>query len=121
METGLSDFHRMAITVLKMHFCKLPPKVISHRDFKTFQNDRFMNSLQSALHNQYSDYVKNPDLFFNICHKVLNKHVPRKEKYIRGNNKLFMTKALSKAIMQRTRLRNKFFKNCLSVLKKEKK
>ena len=28
METGLSDFHRMTISVLKMHFRKLPPKVI---------------------------------------------------------------------------------------------
>ena len=95
-----------------------------------------MNSLQSALNNQNSDYVKNLDLFFNICHKVLNKHTPKKKKYIRGNNKPFMTKALSQAIMQRTRPRNKFLKNpanqnrlsytkqrsfCLSLLRKEKK
>ena len=39
METGLSDFHRMTISVLKMHFCKLPPKVISYRDFKSFENE----------------------------------------------------------------------------------
>ena len=59
-----------------------------------------------------------------------------KKKYIRGNNKPFMTKALSKAIMQRTHFRNKFLKNpttenrliynwqrnfCLSLLRKEKK
>ena len=95
-----------------------------------------MNSLQSALNNQNGDYVKNPEVFFNICHEVLNKHAPRKKKYIRGNNKPFMTKALSKAIMQRTCLRNKFLKNptnqnrlsykkqikfCLSLLIKEKK
>ena len=111
METRLSDFCRMTICVLKTHFRKLPPKGISFRDFKNFENDRFMNSLQSPLNNQNSDYVKNPDLFFNICHKVLNKHPLRKKKYIHGNNKLFMTKALSKAIMQRTRVRNKFLKN----------
>ena len=111
METGLSDFHRMAISVLKIHFRKLLPKVISYRDFKNFENDRFLNSLQSALNNQNSYYVRNPDLFFNICHEVLNKQAPRKKKYIHGNNKPFITKALSKAIMQRTRLRNKFLKN----------
>ena len=38
IETGLSDFHRMTISVLKMHFRKLPPKVIDHRDFKKFDN-----------------------------------------------------------------------------------
>ena len=78
METGLSDFHRMIISMLKMHFRKLPPKVISYRDLKNFENERFMNSLQSAFNDQNSDYVQNLDLFFNICHEVLNKHAPRK-------------------------------------------
>ena len=86
-----------------MHFRKLPPKVISYRDFKNFENERFITSLQSTLESQNIDYIKNPDLFFEICQKVLNHHAPRK--YIRGNNKPFMTKALSKAIMQRTRFR----------------
>ena len=30
IETGLSDFHRMTIFVLKMHFQKLPPKRINY-------------------------------------------------------------------------------------------
>ena len=92
--------------------------------------------MQSTLESQNIDYIKNPDLFFEICQKVLNHHAPRKKKYIRGNNKPFMTKALSKAIMQRTHFRNKFLKNpttenrliynwqrnfCLSLLRKEKK
>ena len=57
----------------------------------------------------------------------------QEKKYIRGNNKPFMTKALSKSIMKRTRLRNTFVKNpavanklaytkqrkfCLSLLRK---
>ena len=46
-----------------------------------------MNSLQSALTNQNDDYVKNPDLFFNICHEAPSKHALRKEKCILGNNK----------------------------------
>ena len=62
-------------------------------------------------------------------------HQERK-KYRRRNNKPFMARALSKAIMQRTRLRNKFLKNrtnqnwlthtkqrnfCLSLLRNKKK
>ena len=81
-------------------------------------------------------HIKNPELFFNICHGVLNKYAPRKKKYLRRNNEPFMTKALSKAIMQRTRLENKFSKNptnqtrlsytkqinfCLSHMSKKKK
>ena len=81
-----------------MHFRKLQPKVIRYKDFKNFENEMFMNSLQSALNNQNGDFVKIPDLFFNICHEVLNKHAPRKKKYICRNNKPFMIKSLSKAI-----------------------
>ena len=107
IETGLSDFHKLTISVLKMHFRKLSPKVISYRDFKNFENERFITSFQSTLESQNIDYIKNLDLFFEICQKVLNHHAPRKKKYIRVNNKPFMTKALSKAIVQRTRFRNK--------------
>ena len=35
----------------------------------------------------------------------------QEKKYIRRNNKPFMTKALSKSITDRTRFRNKFLKN----------
>ena len=57
-------------------------------------------------------------------------------KYIRGNDKQFMNKVLSKATMQRTKLRNNFLKDpsaankfsynkqrnwCVSLLRKEKK
>ena len=33
IETGLFDFHRMTLSVLKMHFQKLPPKIIKYRNF----------------------------------------------------------------------------------------
>ena len=36
---------------------------------------------------------------------VLNKYAPIKEKIIRGNNAPFMNKALSKAFMERSRLK----------------
>ena len=42
IETGLSDFHGTTISVLKMHFRKLLPRVINYRDFKKFDNERFI-------------------------------------------------------------------------------
>ena len=93
-----------------MHFRKLPPKVISYRDFKKFENERFMDSLHLALNSQNIDYTKIPDLFFNICQNELNHHTPIK-KCIRGNDKPFMTKTLSTSILGRTRFRNIFLKN----------
>ena len=46
--------------------------------------------------------------FLNIFIKVLNKHAPMKQKYLRANQGRFVTKNLRKAIMKRYRLRNKF-------------
>ena len=47
----------------------------------------------------------------NACKRILDIHAPRKQKYARGNHMHFMNKALSKEIMTRTRLRNKFLKD----------
>ena len=87
IETGLSDFNKMTVSVLKMYFCRLPPEAISYRDFeivqnerlKTFENERFMDSLYLVLTSQNIDYIKPPDLLFNICQNKLNHHAPRKK------------------------------------------
>ena len=52
---GLSDLRIMIIFVLKMYFRNIPLKVISYRDFKKFDNERFMNSLQSNLREESTD------------------------------------------------------------------
>ena len=61
----------MTISVLKMHFRKLPPKIINYRDFKKFDNERFMHSLHYALSEEQFDYSKNHDKFYEICHSVV--------------------------------------------------
>ena len=66
-----------------------------------------MNSLQYTLSEEHVDYSK----CYEICHSALNNHVPRKKKYIRRNNKSFVTKPYSRAIIQRTRFRNNFLEN----------
>ena len=74
--------------------------------------------------------------FLNIFIEILNKHAPMKQKYLRANQGRFLTKDLQKAIMKRSRLRNKFLRDktdisreeykkqrniCVSLLKKAKK
>ena len=66
LEIGISNFHRMIVSVLKMHFCKLPLNVTSQRAFKKFENERFLDSLYLPLNIQNIVYTKNPDFFFNI-------------------------------------------------------
>ena len=47
------------------------------------------------------------DIFLITFLKILDKHAPIK-KYLRGNHANFMTKEVRKAIMIRSKLRNKF-------------
>ena len=71
--------------------------------------------------------------FYKICTETLNKHAPRKRKTTRGNKSPFINKKISKTIMKRNELRNKFLKHktdesrqafvkqrnyCVSLLKK---
>ena len=48
--------------------------------------------------------------FGKIFTETLNKHAPRKQKTIRGNQSSFINKENSEVIMKRTELRNKFLK-----------
>ena len=103
----------MNVFVLKMHFRKLPPRIVSYTDFSDYHNANFINSLADVLFEgeNTKSFVKDPDCFYKVCTEVLNQHAPRKKKFFRGNNKQSMKKALSKAIMQRKKLRNKFLKD----------
>ena len=49
--------------------------------------------------------------FLYIYRTTLDQHAPRKKKYPRGNRMPFINKTLSKEIMKRTKLRNKFLKD----------
>ena len=76
------------------------------------------------------------DEFRDIFMRILNTHVPAKQRLVRGNNQPFMNKTLSKAFMHRVKLKNMYTKNatasneinykrqrnyCVSLLAKEKK
>ena len=110
-ETGLSDFHWMILTVTKMSFQKLKPRVINYRDYKHFNNERFRDGLLSEISNSYLEFDNNSfDEFFNMFRSTLDQHTPWKQKYVRGNHMPFMNKTHSKEIMEKTKLCNKFLK-----------
>ena len=103
--TGLSDFHKMSVTVLKNTFPKAPPKVINYRDYKNFDEQAFKYELRTKLEN-ITSYSEFEDIFLTI----LDNHAPSKQKVVRANDKPYMTKILRKAIMRRSSLRNKYLK-----------
>ena len=107
VETGLSDFHRMVVTVMKTTFPKAEPQILYYRDYKNFDIYNF----RTDLRNQLGKICEKNYLHFEVTFlKVLEQHAPMKKKILRANNKPYMTKALRKAIMQRSTLKNKFLK-----------
>ena len=137
IETGFSDFHLVTLTVMKKSFKKVQPRIINYRSYKHFSNDTFRKDLIDKLSNE--KFVINDDGLKRFCEpsvNILNKHAPRKKRHARGNQMPFFTKELSKEIMNRSRLRNKYLKNkneenraiyvkqrnyCVSLLRKSKK
>ena len=55
VETGLSDFHRMTVTVIKTTFKKLELRIIHYRNYNNFQNDQCSDELTSKLSNIVSE------------------------------------------------------------------
>ena len=107
LETELSDFHKLTVTVLKTFFKKQSPKLISQLNFKIFSNDSFRTDLINEIS---SNDILEGDLtgFLDACKKSLDYQAPRKKKYARANQAPFLTKEIDEEINTRSIWRNKF-------------
>ena len=99
IETGLSDFHKMTVTVMKTTFEKLKPNIIHYRDYRKFSNDKFRENLISRLSTENIRVDCNGmEKFLQICIKTLDELAPQKKKYSRGNNMPFINKTIRKLL-----------------------
>ena len=69
VETGLSDFHKMTATVMKIYFKTQGPRVIYHRDYKRFNVQSFCLDLFASLHKENVN-IKQLEKFLNVFEKV---------------------------------------------------
>ena len=49
IESGLSDFHKMIVTVLKTTFQKRSPTLIKYRNYSKFNDEHFRSELANDL------------------------------------------------------------------------
>ena len=84
IETGLSDFHKMIVTILKTCFQKKEPKIIQYRDYKTFCEEEYREFLVNLVsdHDQCPSY----DIFLSKCKIALNRRALLKHKYLRSKS-----------------------------------
>ena len=93
---------------MKSTFPKAKPKIMLYRDYSKFVQDDFRTDLRQKLR---SLIIKDYNSFEKMFLDVLNIHAPVKKKTIRANQKPYITKQLRKAIMRRSYLESKVFRN----------
>ena len=107
ISTGLSDFHKMIVTVMKTTYPKVDPIVKYYRNFSKCNVRDFEQDLKGKLEaEQEGTYESFQTVFLN----TLNSHAPQNKKVVRANQKPYVTKDMRKAIMLRSQLENKFFR-----------
>ena len=104
---GISDFHKLVLTVLKISFTKNKPKKIIYRDYKNFDSFLFNDELENVLE---LDKINSCTMFEKLFLKGLDKHAPVKKKVVRANHAKYISKPLRKAIMKRSYLEKIYFK-----------
>ena len=73
---------------------------------KIFCHELDQTLLKGEIYKSEDPYSKLTEIF----QEILPKHAPLKSKQVRGNHTPFMNKRLSKVIMNKSRLRNKYLK-----------
>lgn len=80
--TGLSDFHRMTLTVMKMYFEKPKPHIVTYRDYRNFSRDAFQSDILNCIGNVSINEYKS---FHNFILETLDKHTATKKRYVTAN------------------------------------
>ena len=65
--TGLSDYHRLIVSILRTSFEKLPPKFVTYRNQKNFHESDFLRDLDSK------SYTKTANIHILKCLKYFLK------------------------------------------------
>ena len=93
--TGLSDFHKLVLAVLKTAISKNKPGEIHYRNYKKFDSLKFNADLENAnTHEKIESYIK----FDKVFMKVLNRHTPFKNKILRASHYHIFLKRLEKQL-----------------------
>ena len=81
LETGLSDFHKLIVTIMKTKHERFPPKIVNYRDYKNFDTKTFRDRLELTL-KKTASFEALQKIFMGL----LNKFAPLKCKYLKANH-----------------------------------
>ena len=75
LKTGLSDFHKITLTVMKVFYKKQNPNIITYCNYKHISNEAFMADVQNRISQVTSE---NDELEFDIFKTALNESIQRR-------------------------------------------
>ena len=94
-ETGLSDFHKMTVTVLKRYFKKKDQITITYHDLKSLDGLKFREDIRNQLEEIGEFDIRNQleqigeldiEKFKHVFTSTWNSHAPVKKKVVKGKN-----------------------------------
>ena len=101
-ETGISDYHKMISTIMKLHSTRKSPKTKHYLDYRKFDIDYFSSELSHQLDSTFSSFKGNAhhgefnefSRFHRVFQNLLNIQALPENKILRGNNSPFMINTL---------------------------
>ena len=109
IETELSNFHKLSLTVMTVFYKKQKSSIIKYRSYRNIDNEAFISNLRVT----FSEICNENELlsfltFKNIVDHTFETHAPLKKQYVRANQAPFINRKINKEILKRSRLKNKF-------------
>ena len=108
VETSLSDFHKLIVTVMKSYSTEWTPNVVTYRKHANFDKNKFIDEISFNLtkHNLEELTV---EAFISMFKTVFEKHATVKKKYLRANHSKFLTKELKWSSNAMVKIKEKVF------------
>ena len=69
IETGLSNFHKMSLTVLKVFYKNQRPKIVRYQNYRNFVKELFINELRNNIEHKF---CQNQSLEFGSFKKMVD-------------------------------------------------
>ena len=106
--TGISDLHALTTSIVKLTYVKDNTKIKFYRDYKNFDNALLQVDLENGLKNLT---FLTCSIFEELFLRTLDCHAPIKKETLQTNENFFKCKALRKAVMLHSRMKNFYLKN----------
>ena len=73
IDTRLSDFHEMTVTVLRSYLQKAEPKIMMYKDYKKFSNKELRLIINTENENLQNSNNTSLNSLINVCEKASEK------------------------------------------------